>query len=421
MQSDKLPATEPLWCGQLELSAGEDLPVPAGRTHRHARVLTRLHGVPIGYADVRIDGLSISRAQIVQGLPYEARQRLAAHCHADGIDPDIDGLVGQQCTQPLPPTPPMSVVVATHGRGPALARCLTTLQRLDYPSLEVFIVDNAPPDGAAKAAFDSTVGGDDRFTYLVEPIKGASRARNTGLAASTGRIVAFTDDDVEVDPSWGRALATTFASAADIGCVTSLICSARLDTPAERYFDAKITWSDRLDPSTYRASDPESNADPLFPYAAGRFGAGAGVALTREVLDSIGGFDVALGPGTPARGGEDLDLFVRVILAGYALVYEPLALVWHTHRVDMSNLHQQMVSYGCGLSAYFTKYLRDPRSRGPMLRSFPAGVRHLVATAQRTRGIMDDTKGARRSLMMSEAKGFLAGPVGYVASQRALR
>jgi hypothetical protein len=87
----------------------------------------------------------------------------------------------------------------------------------------------------------------------------------------------------------------------------------------------------------------------------------------------------------------------------------------------MSNLHQQMVSYGCGLSAYFTKYLRDPRSRGPMLRSFPAGVRHLVATAQRTRGIMDDTKGARRSLMMSEAKGFLAGPVGYVASQRALR
>ena len=65
----------------------------------------------------------------------------------------------------------------------------------------------------------------------------------------------------------------------------------------------------------------------MYPYSAGRFGAGANFAVSRTVLKEVGGFNEALGAGTPSGGGEDLNMFMRIVLAGHRLVYEPSAVV----------------------------------------------------------------------------------------------
>src|SRR6266404_1117746 len=68
------------------------------------------------------------------------------------------------------------------------------------------------------------------------------------------------------------------------------------------------------------------------------------------------------GPGTRTGGGEDLDVFFRVIMGGYRLVYEPASLLYHLHRRDYAHLRKQIYSYGVGFTAYLTKcLLDDPR------------------------------------------------------------
>src|SRR5690606_26677154 len=79
----------------------------------------------------------------------------------------------------------------------------------------------------------------------------------------------------------------------------------------------------------------------------------------------IGLFDEALGAGTPAPVGEDTYLFYRVLAAGFRIVYEPAAVVWHRHRSEMSELRAQIFGYSAGHVAYhLTTWLRDGDRRG---------------------------------------------------------
>jgi len=99
----------------------------------------------------------------------------------------------------------ITVVVCTRDRAPSLARCLASLARLDPPAAEVLVVDNAPRDGSTREAVAATP-----FRYVREERPGLDNARNRGIAEARGDIIAFTDDDVEVDPRWIGALATAF-------------------------------------------------------------------------------------------------------------------------------------------------------------------------------------------------------------------
>ena len=89
--------------------------------------------------------------------------------------------------------------------------------------------------------------------------------------------------------------------------------------------------------------------------ATGSFGTGANMAFRRELLRDLGGFDPCLGAGTPTRGGDDLEMFFRVLKAGRALVYEPRAVVRHRHRRDMIELVGQMRDHGMSFSSYVAR------------------------------------------------------------------
>jgi hypothetical protein len=86
-----------------------------------------------------------------------------------------------------------------------------------------------------------------------------------------------------------------------------------------------------------------------------------------------------LGPGTPARAGEDLDLFLKVLFDGSAIYYQPRAWVRHHHRNSVEELRDQLRDYGRGLSSVIVKWaLSDSRRAVDIARRLPAGLRHLL-------------------------------------------
>ena len=188
-----------------------------------------------------------------------------------------------------------------------LRRCLDSLAALRYRSFDVVVVDNAPRSGETGAVVRDwerahpSIG----VRYLQEPVPGAARAHNRALAVAEGSWVVRTDDDVVVDPEWLAAIAEAATSGPGVECVTGLILPAEIATPAQELLEqfggyARGYRRRRVDLGEHRP------ADPLFPFTTGRLGSGANIAFDAAKLRARGGFDAALGPGTPARGGEDL-------------------------------------------------------------------------------------------------------------------
>jgi cellulose synthase/poly-beta-1,6-N-acetylglucosamine synthase-like glycosyltransferase len=157
----------------------------------------------------------------------------------------------------------------------------------------------------------------------------------------------------------------------------------------------------------------------IYPYS-GIFGSGNNMAFSADALRHLGPFDEALGAGSPAAGGEDLDMFIRLVLAGRVLVYEPDAVVLHTHRLTPEGLAAQIRAYGSGLSAMITKQLvSDPAGRRRILRRALPGLRHLLSTSS----AKNSRKRADYPLRLTwlELRGVLEGPWLYLRSRRGLR
>ncbi|WP_104128362.1 glycosyltransferase family 2 protein [Cryobacterium sp. Y57] len=256
--------------------------------------------------------------------------------------------------------PTFTVVVCTRDRPAMLREALRSIVKLDYPHFSVIVVDNASATSATQdlvaQEFQSGL-----VTVVVEPVPGLSRARNAGLRHATGEFVAYTDDDVVVDRNWLRGLAAGFARGDDVDCVCGLVPSGELRTEVQLYFDGKVTWSRNLRPRKFSLASPPIDL-PTFPFSVGEFGTGANFALRRIRGLALGGFDTAFGVGTRTGGGEDLDLFTRVLFSGRSLVVEPAAIVWHRHRDDLAALRIQARGYGIGLGAWLTKIALNSRT-----------------------------------------------------------
>ena len=406
----------------MEVELTEPLPaVSYDGQHHRAWVLARLHDEPVGTCIIQLDERGLTPGQLGARLWPELSEPVTRRFAQAGLPrPTMltgSGLASDPAAWPfllrrrevLAAAPFISIVVCTRDRVPELESCLRHLDRQDYPVFEVVVVDNAPTSDAIRVLVEARQSRIN-YRYAVEPRGGLSWARNAGIAAASGEIVAFLDDDEEPDPNWLAGLATGFARGDDIGCVTGIIVPARLDTQVEWWFEAAGGHSKGrgFTSAIFSRHGPQSPLYPLPP-----FGAGGNMAFRREALARIGGFDVALGTGTPARAAEDTLALTLVLLAGYRIAYEPAALMRHYHYQDIDSLGRQMHGYGAGLTAYYAALLRHRPG------VFPALLRLLPAAVGYMRGGTDTGTVPRvlaAELKRRQRRGMLAGPVAYSES-----
>ncbi len=394
-----------------------------------ARVLVLLHDVPLGVVWLDLDEGEVPAPALAEAVRAELGERVLRHLQADGTDVGPADLaaalaagVGSRCESARPGAVPRAgVVLATRGRPASLPITIDSLLRSDHPDFEVVVVDNSPSDPRTAELIAERYADDPRVRLVAEPRPGLSYARNRGLRTVEADVVAFTDDDVTVAPSWLRQISAEFADAG-VTCVTGLVEPVELESLWQWWFECAAGFGRGFDRRVYHltASPDES---PLFPYQMGIYGTGASMALRRSSLPRGWAFDEALGAGSPAAGGEDLDLFLDVLTLGGTLVYQPAALVRHRHRSDGTGLHAQMRGYGRGLTALIAKrMLLRPQERSLLLRRAAAGVRHALSPEFRA-GAKDDVPAAPypRALRIQETFGMLQGPAMYITGARRAR
>jgi GT2 family glycosyltransferase len=277
----------------------------------------------------------------------------------------------------------VTVIVCTRDRTELLKSAIASILATNHSDFGVLVVDNAP---SSNATHEFVTGlADSRVQLISEPVPGLSRARNAGLLAATGDVVAFVDDDVIVDRDWLNILVRGFGYGDSVACVSGMVPAGELRTPAQAYFENRVGWSESADVRVFEWSKAPKDV-PLFPFEVRHYGTGANFAVDRRVALSIGGFDERLGAGTPASGGEDIDMFFRILRSGRQLVNEPAAIAWHRHRATADDLRAQTRGYGLGLGAWLAKVASDPAmailAAKTVVRRGSALVRHLRSASR---------------------------------------
>jgi len=294
---------------------------------------------------------------------------------------------------------PLSVIICTRDRPEALERCLTALVAQISPAGQIVVVDNSTHRSAE--AVSARFSGVD---YVHEPRPGLSIARNAGVRASRGTLIAFTDDDVQPSPSWTMELVRTFSSAA-VDAVTGLVLPARLDTPAQCHFQFKMGgFGSACVPLIFdRRFLEETKATGAQVW---RIGAGANMAFRRSVFDRVGLFDERLGAGASGCS-EDSELWYRLIAAGGACLFEPRAFVMHHHREQWLELRKQVRAYMKGhVSALFVQAARHGHG-GNIRRIFTQLPAYFLRSA--FWAVRDGGGGPRLQILWDEMVGWLYG------------
>ncbi|MGH2368701.1 MAG: glycosyltransferase [Chloroflexota bacterium] len=422
----------------LEVEIGQEIAdVPlvhpqTGQRYSRALSLVRLHSRPLGFVELRSPAEVIREREYAGAIWNALGPQIVEHLREDGLPPvaalDAAGLphagvppCEQDRRQFLRDAPFVSVVVATRDRPESIAACLRSLTSLAYPRYEIIVVDNVPTTSATADLIAQAYGaGTARRAgpavhYVREDHPGPSWARNRGLLLARGELVAFTDDDVLLDPHWLTELVRGFAAGQNVACVTGPIVPRELETPAQIWLEQYGGFCKGFARRLYDLREHRP-ADRLYPYTVGKFGSGANMAFRTSALRTLGGFDPALGPATPALAAEDIAVFFQVIDGGYQLVYQPGAIVYHAHPKDYARFKKQVYAYGVGFSAFVTKSVIDnPRTLLNLSHKLPRGLAY--ALSPRSDKNQKKTPGYPRELTVAELRGMLRGPFAYLAGR----
>jgi glycosyltransferase involved in cell wall biosynthesis len=396
-----------------------------------ALCLVRLHGAPLGSVRVDLPATGLAPAGLARRIEAELGEEIARHLRRDGLEPS--GPLGAEGVQASgrprclfelaelkQSAPTASVVIPTRNRPGSALETLRTVLRSDYPSdrLEVIVVDNGSGEDARLEQSDLELG-EVEVRLLREEAPGGSNARNAGLHAARGEIVAFCDDDVLVDRDWLAALALAFARDVRVGGAAGLTLPRELETPAQVWYEGFASADRGLDRRVLDRRDPPTDR-PLFPFTIGDLGSGENFAFRRDLLIELGGFDPALGTATATLGGEDVEAMFRVLLADRQVVYEPRAIVRHAHQREFEQFERRVWGYGVGLTACLAKVLGEhPRLVSELLRKLPRGLAYALSPhSAKNEGKPADYP-ARLTLL--ELRGMAYGPLAYLKSRRMQR
>ncbi|MDQ3817052.1 MAG: glycosyltransferase [Acidobacteriota bacterium] len=253
--------------------------------------------------------------------------------------------------------PRVSVVVCSYNGARVVRDCLEGLSKLDYPNFEVIVVNDGSKDATESIALEYS----ERYGFRVISTenRGLSSARNTGLEAATGEIVAYIDDDAYPDPHWLTYLAATFMSTDHAGVGGPNIA------PAGDGRIADCVANSPGGPIHVLLSDSEAEHIP-----------GCNMAIRRECLEAIGGFDPQF-----RVAGDDVDVCWRLQQRGWTLGFNPAAMVWHHRRNSVRAYLRQQKGYGKAEALLERKWPEKYNSIGHLTwngRVYSGGLTHVI-------------------------------------------
>jgi O-antigen biosynthesis protein len=215
-------------------------------------------------------------------------------------------------------SPRVSVIVCSYNGGRTLEQCLRSLEELEYPNYEVIVVNDGSTDDTR-----SILSRFPNVRVIHQENLGLSAARNAGLHAATGEILAYTDSDCFAEPDWLTHLVHHF-----------------------QHTDAAAVGGPNLSPDDGWMADcvAASPGQPMHVLEGDHVAEhipGCNMAFRRESLLAIGGFDIQF-----HKAGDDVDLCWRLQQAGYWITFAPGACVWHHRRQTPRAYLRQQAGYG---------------------------------------------------------------------------
>ena len=318
----------------------------------------------------------------------------------DDVEAMTPGARTHHPTKRAPAGAKASLVICTRDRPEELARCLASLGEQTRAPDEVIVVDNASRDERTRAAAEAA-----GVVYVREDRPGLDIARNTGVRAAHGDIIAFTDDDVRLHPRWFERLAGALEDSTAMA-VTGLVLPAELETEAQQIFERHWGFGRGYAPREFGAEF--FAADVKTGSEVWKIGAGANMAFRRAAFDRAGLFDERLDVGAAGCSG-DSEFWHRILSKGGVCRYEPSAVAFHYHRRDLAGLSSQIYHYMKGHSAALLVQYERSRNRGNLWRAFNFLPRYYLGRSWKR---LRYGERPENRFLGREIAGFVAG-IGY--------
>lgn len=239
--------------------------------------------------------------------------------------------------------PSVSIIVPAYNASDIIKTCIEALLAIEYPKdkLEIIVVDNNSGDETRSLI--------EKYPVILETetkIQSSYAARNRGILRATGEIIAFTDSDCIVEPQWIKEGVKFFVDK-NCGAVAGEIISSPPTTLIEEYLKSR-----------YFLSQKHTLNHSFYPYPQT-----ANAFYRRSVLETIGFFDPQM------VSGGDADISWRMQMqTGYRLCHAPDAIIQHKHRNTIKGFYEQNRTYGIGRFDLETKYEKEMRAKGILLR-----------------------------------------------------
>ena len=257
----------------------------------------------------------------------------------------------------------VTLAICTKNKTEHFAECIKSITANSYSPFELLIVDSSSKEKSEIIKGMTTEFGG---IYLRQEKEGLSCARNLAISASKGEIVIFTDDDCIVSPDfiWQHVTCYTLLQ---VACVTGRVLNPN---PEDSHFEEFMSQDKGAGKKIFSLENKNikevlkavpnikqhgalKESAPI-PWC---LGSGNNMSFRRDVFSKIGLFDEALGAGTLAKGGEDLDIFFRLICYGFLVEYNSQAIVNHYHEHKTVNVAHD---YGRGAGVFMLKHRDDP-------------------------------------------------------------
>lgn len=240
--------------------------------------------------------------------------------------------------------PLISALICTRNRGGLVVDTVSSILANQHPNFELVVIDQSKNDETEQAL--TPFRADRRLKYVKSPTAGKGYALNAGLRETKGDVIAITDDDCVAPSNWLEIFASIFASYPNVAVAFCGVEAGEHDSTAGVVPDFVCT-RDRMLTTTHDARDIR--------------GLGAGMAVRRSMVESMGGFDPMLGPGSRFPDCDDRDVAMRALLAHYH-VYETSAMaVKHFGFRTWRQARELTRRNFLGIGAAYSKFLKCGR------------------------------------------------------------